>query len=127
MDDFEHYRCRHIYLKQSDDRSKQAVAACEAFAGMEGILLAAPIDANNIHLIYSLNHFSFEMINEVLDELGFELEDSILLSLRNTIYQYLEENARDNMNIDVTEFVEKPSEEQEIPHQSPDKYWEDYH
>ena len=127
MDDFEHYRCRHIYLKQSDDRPKQAAAACEAVAGIEGILLAAPIDANNIHLIYSLNHFSFEMISELLDELGFELEDSILLSLRNTIYQYLEENARDNMNIDVTEFVEKPSEEQEIPHQSPDKYWEDYH
>ena len=126
MDDFEHYRCRHIYLKQSDQESKQAEAACNAVAGMEGILLAAPIDIHNIHLIYSLNHFSFEMISDLLKELGFECEDSILISLRNTIYQYLEDNARDNMNIEVASIKEEPSEDQEIPHQSPDKYWEDY-
>ena len=64
---------------------------------------------------------------ELLDELGFECESSILLSLRNSIYQYLEDNARDNMDIDVTSFEEKLPGDQEIPHQSPDKYWDDYH
>lgn len=127
MDDFEHYRCRHIYLKHSDQASKQAEAACNAVAGIEGILLAAPIDIHNIHLVYSLNYFSYELISNLLDELGFECEDSILLSLRNTFYQYLEDNARDNMNIEDACIKEKSSEDHEIPHQSPDKYWEDYH
>lgn len=62
MDDFEHYRCRHIYLQQSDEASKQA-----------------------------------------------------------------EENARDNMGSDVASFEATASEDHKIPHQSPDKYWEDYH
>jgi hypothetical protein len=127
MDDFEHYRCRHIYLKQSDEESKQAAAACDAVAGLEGILLAAPTDTHSLHLIYSLDHISFELISDLLDELGFECEESILLSLRNTIYQFLEENARDNMDIDVANFEETSSEVHEIPHQSSDKYWEDYH
>ncbi|MEE8365421.1 MAG: hypothetical protein V3R76_06525 [Gammaproteobacteria bacterium] len=127
MDDFEHYRCRHIYLKQSDEASKQAEAACNAVAGLEGMLLAAPTDTHSLHLIYSLDHISFELISDLLDELGFECEESILLSLRITFYQFLEENARDNMDIDVASFEETSSEVHEIPHQSPDKYWEEYH
>ena len=87
MDDFEHYRCRHIYLKQSDEKSKQAEAACHKVAGIEGIILATPVDIHNIHLIYSLDHFSFELIIELLDQLGFECDNSIMISLRNTKYQ----------------------------------------
>lgn len=108
MDDIEHYRCHHIYLKQSDEESQQAQAASNKFAGIEGIVLATPIDIHRIHLIYSLDH-------------------SILLSLRNTIYQYLEENARENLDIGVTSIKPKSSEGQEIARQSPDIYWEYYH
>lgn len=127
MDDFEHYRCRHIFLKQSDEKSKQAEAACHKVAGIEGIILATPVDILNIHLIYSLDHFSFELIIELLDELGFECDNSIMLSLRNAIYQYLDENARENLDIDITRFDQKSPNNQKIPHQPPNKYWEDYH
>lgn len=91
------------------------------------MLLAAPTGIYSMHLIYSLDHISFELISDLLDELGFECEDTILLGLRNTIYQFLEENARDNMGIDVASFEATSSEDHKIPHQSPDKYWEDYH
>ncbi len=127
MDDFEHYRCRHIYMKQCDEKSKQAEAACHKVAGIEGIILATPVDILNIHLIYSLDHFSFELIIELFDELGFDCDESILLSLRNAIYQYLEENARENLDFDITRFDHKSPKNQKIPPQSPDKYWEDYH
>ena len=126
MDDSECYRCRLFYLRQSADRSKQAEAACEVLAGTEGVLLAAPASENSIHLIYSLNHLSFELLTDLLTELGFELDSSILLSLRNTIFQFLEENARDNMHIDVTEFQDHCDSPHCIPHQTCDKYWEDY-
>ena len=127
MDDTDHYRCRLIYLTETADQSKQADAACDALAGIEGVLLAAPVDQYSIHLIYSLDHLSFELIIDLLNELGFEVDDSILLTLQKTIYQYLDTNARENMHIDVGHFEEKPTEIPEIPHQSPDKYWEDYH
>ena len=130
MEDTDHYRCRLIYLTETADQSKQAAAACDALAGIEGILLAAPADQYSIHLIYSLDHLSFELIIDLLNELKFEVDDSILLTLQKTIYQYLDTNARENMHIDVSQFEQQPVETletPEIPHQSPDKYWEDYH
>ena len=129
MDDTDQYRCRLIYLKPTADITKQAEAACEAVAGIEGIILAAPSDRHSVHLIYSLNNLSFELLTDLLDELGFELDNSILISLRNTIFQFLEANVRDNMHIDVTNFQEDSDEDESvcIPQQSSDKYWKDYH
>ena len=127
MEDTDHYRCRLICLLQSAGQSNPAEAACDRLAGIEGILLAAPVDQYNIHLIYSLDHLSFELITDLLSELGFEMEDSILLAVQKTIYQYLDTNARENMHVDVTEFVDTPAEPPEIPHESNDKYWKDYH
>jgi hypothetical protein len=127
MEDTDHYRCRLISLRQTDDLTKQAEAACETLAGIEGVLLAAPVDQYNIHLIYSLDHLSFELVIDLLNELRFEMDHSILLALQKTIYQYLDTNARENMHVDVSEFEEEPTDTPEIPHQSSEKYWEDYH
>ncbi len=127
MEDVDRYRCRRIYLKQSDDPAFRAKAACEALINIDGILLAAPHSDYSVHIIYSLDKLTFEIVTELLGELNFEMDDSLLLSLRNTIFCYLEDNARDNMHIDVTEFEQEDSETHEIPQQDDDKYWEDYH
>ena len=128
MDDADRYRCRRIYLKQSDNPAYQAEAACDALTNIEGILLAAPFSAHCVHIIYSLDKLSFEIVVELLDELEFETDKSLLLSLRNTIFCFLEDNARDNMHIDVTEFQQDESESPDTPQQQDDeKYWDDYH
>ncbi|MCZ6881552.1 MAG: hypothetical protein O7F15_00920 [Gammaproteobacteria bacterium] len=127
MDDTDHYRCRLISLRQSADESKQAEAACDALAEVEGVLLAAPFDSCSIHLIYSLDQVSLGLVTDLLDELGFEMDKSILVTVRKTIYQFLDANARDNMHIDVTSFQEETDETPEIPHRSSEKYWDDYH
>ena len=127
MEEAEHYRCRRIILKQSDDPSAQAHAACNALANIDGILLAAPHSDDSIHIVYSLNKVSFEIVTDLLCELNFEMDDSILITLRNTIYCYLEDNARDNIQIDITEFQETENESPEVPHEDSEKYWEDYH
>jgi len=127
MDDADRYRCRRIYLKQSDNPAYQAEAACDALTNIEGILLAAPFSAHCIHIIYSLDKLSFEIVVELLDELEFETDKSLLLSLRNTIFCFLEDNARDNMHIDVTEFQHDEGETPDTPQRQDDeKYWDDY-
>ncbi len=126
MEDIENYRCRLFYLRQSTDPEKQAEAACEVLAGTEGVVLAAAASQHSIYLIYSLNYLSFELLTDLLTELGFELEDSFLLSLRKTIFQFLDDNARDNMHIDVTRLQEHCDATSVIPHQTSDKYWDDY-
>jgi len=124
MEEATQYRCRLVNLKPNDDPNYQADAACEVLANIDGIVLAAPFSQHSVHIIYSLDTLTFEIIIELLDELSFELQDSILITLRNTIYCYLEDNARANMHLDVTEFQE-PDENQAAAEDS-DKYWEDY-
>ena len=127
MDDADRYRCRRKYLKQSDNPAYQAEAACDALTNIEGILLAAPFSVHCIHIIYSLDKLSFELIIELLDELEFATDKSLLLSLRNTIFCFLEDNARDNMHIDVNEFQQDDSESPDTPQQQDnEKYWDDY-
>lgn len=127
MEDADRYRCRHIYLKQSDDPTLQAHAACAALANLEGILLAAPHSEHSVHIIYSLDTLSFEIVIELLGELNFEMDNSFLMSLRNTIYCYLEDNARDNMQVDAPEDPQNDADNPDIPQQDNDHYWEDYH
>ena len=135
MDDADRYRCRRIYLSHSDDPAYQAEAACEALTNIDGILLAAPFSDHCVHIIYSLDKLSFEIVIELLQELEFETDKSLLLSLRDTIFCFLEDNARDNMHVDVTEFQQgeaeaEPPEETDTepaPQQGDEKYWEDYH
>ena len=127
MEEAEHYRCRRIYLKPSDDPGAQAKAACKALANIDGIILAAPHSTHSIHIVYSLDEVSFELVTELLHELDFQTDDSILLSLRNTIYDYLDENARDDIADEAGDAGAKPSEPPDIPHTDEDKYWEDYH
>ena len=127
MDDADRYRCRRIYLKQSDNPTYQANAACDALVNIEGILLATPFNDYGLHIIYSLDRLSFEIVIELLNELEFETDNSLLISLRNTIFGFLEDNARDNLHVDVTEFQQDEGDDPEIPRQQDsDKYWDDY-
>ena len=127
MDDADRYRCRYIHLKQSDNPAHQADAACAALTGIDGILLASPFSEHSVHIVYSLDKLSFEIVIELLGELDFVMDDSFLTSLRNTIFCFLEDNARDNMDIEITELHQQDSTSPEIPHQDNDKYWDDYH
>lgn len=126
MEDADRYRCRHIYLKQSDDPALQAESACGALANLDGILLAAAHSENCVHIIYSLDELTFEIVIELLGELGFELDNSFLASLRKTIFSYLEDNARDHLQIDQADDQPEQPEDPEIPQPDNDQYWEDY-
>ncbi len=126
MEDADRYRCRHIYLKQSNDPALQAESACAALANVDGILLAAAHSENCVHIIYSLDELTFEIVIDLLGELDFELDNSFLRSLRNTIYSYLEDNARDHLHIEQAEDQQEESGDAEIPQPDKDQYWEDY-
>ena len=128
MEEAEQYRCRRIFLKSDGDPARQAQAACEALANLDGILLAAPHTSDSVHIIYSLDKLSFEIINELLHELEFETESSLLIRVRDTIYCYLEDNARGDLPLDISEFeLDADDEGPAIPRQDDDKYWDDYH
>lgn len=128
MEEADRYRCRRIFLKSNGDPAHQAKAACEALANVDGILLAAPHGNASVHIIYSLDKLSFEIINDLLHELEFETESSLLIRVRDTIFCYLEDNARGDRPFDITEFeLDDDDESPAVPQQDEDKYWDDYH
>lgn len=128
MEDADRYRCRRIHLKPGDNPAFQAEAACEALVNIEGILLAAPVTTHCIHIIYSLDTLSFEIVVELLNELEFETDGSLLISLRNTIFCYLEDNARANMPVDTNEMQPQDDAAAEAPQlTNNEKYWDEYH
>jgi len=127
MDDADRYRCRRIYLRPGDNPARQAEAACDALANIDGILLAAPLDRHCIHIVYSLDQLSFEIVIELLHELEFETDKSLIASLRNTIFGFLEDNARDNLPADIHELQQEGPPGHEPPaQQDEEKYWDDY-
>ena len=127
MEEAEHYRCRRIYLKQSDDPRYQAQAACDALANLDGIVLAAPHSEDSVHIIYSLDELSFELVVELLIELEFKINDSLLMSLRTTLFGYLEDNARDHLQADTGETGADQDNDADAHPSQTEKYWDDYH
>ncbi len=128
MEEAEQYRCRRIFLKSDGDPARQAQAACEALAHIDGILLAAPHSNDSVHIVYSLDKLSFEIITDLLHELEFETDSSLLIRMRDTIYGYLEDNARGDQPFDISELeFDEDDASPELPHQDDDKYWDDYH
>ncbi len=105
----------------------QAEAACAALTNVDGILLAAAHSVSSVHIIYSLDELTFEIVIELLAELDFELDNSFLISIRKTIYGYLEDNARDNLQLDAGESAPDANSSPDMPQQDKDQYWEDYH
>ncbi len=112
----------------------QAEEACEALLNVKGVHHTRPINKNRISLVYSLEHITFELIESLLAELGFELDTRFFAIIRRNIYQYLEDNAREKMVFERQEVEHEEHEQQvlmcnidtDMPHDEPEKYWNNY-
>ena len=127
MEEADRYRCRYIYLKPGDNPALQAEAACAALVNIDGILLAAAHSDFSVHIIYSLDELSFQIVIDLLAELEFELDNSFLISIRKTIYGYLDDNARDNLHLDAAGEQDDDFAGRDITPEDTDQYWKDYH
>ena len=125
MDEHIHIRERKICLTRDGDKS-QVVKACEALRGIQGVYHAQPVSNYRLTLTYSLEHLSFELVEELLKELGFYLDNSIFAIIRRNIYQYLEDNAREKLHVDEEKQALVCDIEAELPHDEPEKYWNNY-
>jgi len=126
MNDVSYICRRKVCLADNGDQAL-ATEACAALLGIQGVFGAVPISQTSLELSYSIKHLSFELLEELLKELGFYLDDSVMAILRRNIYQYLEDNLREKLRIDEESQalacdVENPQEEGP----EPEKYWSNY-
>lgn len=120
-----HIRTRLVCLTPNGNK-KQAADACAALLAIKGVHNAKPVKSHRLSLTYSLEHLTFELIEDLLKELGFYLDNSVLSIIRRNIFQYLEDNAREKIHTDEEDqkLICHASTE-EIPHE-PEKYWNNY-
>ncbi|HHH44602.1 MAG TPA: hypothetical protein ENK49_10730 [Gammaproteobacteria bacterium] len=73
---------------------QQALSAMLVLADLDGILHVTVPDRsrNALHVRYDLNRISLNVIEDLLSELGFHLDNSLLAKLKRALYYYTEEN-----------------------------------
>jgi hypothetical protein len=126
MDDHDYIRNRLICLTRNGHDS-QAEDACAALRSIKGVHDARAITDRRLSVTYSLEHLTFELIEDLLGELGFYPDDSVVAVIRRNIFQYLEDNVREKTHLDEQEkqAIESPVDP-EVPHDEPEKYWNNY-
>ena len=73
---------------------QQALSATLVLVDISGIVrVTVPNRSRNtIHVSYDLNEISLYVIEDLLSELGFHLDNSLLAKLKRALYYYTEEN-----------------------------------
>jgi len=85
---------REIGFSYPHPDPQQALSAMLVLADIEGIVRVTIPDRsrNAIHVSYDLNHICLHVIEGLLSELGFHLENSLLAKLKRALHYYTEEN-----------------------------------
>lgn len=125
MQDPQHIRKRLVCLTRTGSPT-QAEEACKALRGVHGIVDVRPLNHHRLQLTYSLEFLTFELIEELLRELGFYLDNSIFSVIRRNIYQYLEDTAREKIHVEEEQRKLVCEIDTETVADEPEKYWNNY-
>jgi hypothetical protein len=90
---------REIGFRDPHPDPQQARSAVLVLADVAGIVAASipDRDRNVIHVSYDLNLICLRVIEELLFELGFHLDNSLISKLKRALYYYTEENELENL------------------------------
>jgi hypothetical protein len=85
---------REIGFRDPHPDPQQAHTAVLLLADVDGILQVSIPDPtrNTIHVSYDLGRICLGVVESLLTELGFHLDNSLMAKLRRALYYYTEEN-----------------------------------
>lgn len=92
---------REIGFRDPHPDPRQAQTAILLLADVEGIVRAAIPDLrqNSIHVSYDLSAICLRVIEALLSELGFHLDNSLLAQIKRALHYYTEENEMQSLSI----------------------------
>jgi hypothetical protein len=79
---------------------QQAHSASLVLSDVEGIERLRPNGSNLLHVSYDITSLSLCLIEDVLVDLGFHLDNSLTVKLKRALYYYTEEVERANLGLD---------------------------
>ncbi|MCW8888874.1 MAG: hypothetical protein OQK25_07420 [Gammaproteobacteria bacterium] len=110
----------------------QAHSASLLLSGIDGVDSLRLISEHMLHIHYDVRIISLQMIEEGLVELGYHLDNSLLLRLKRSLFYYTEEIERDNLGVTASSAVTPKlfiQRYQKIQHGCRDQrpqYWRNY-
>lgn len=91
---------REIHFCRLHPDEQQAYSASLLLSDVEGVQLLRPHDAYLLHVSYDITCLNLSLIEDVLIDLGFHLDNSLIVKLKRALYYYTEEVERANLGID---------------------------
>ena len=91
---------REIHFCRLHPDEQQAQSASLMLSDVEGIHLLRPHNAYLLQVSYDITLLNLNLIEDVLIDLGYHLDNSLLVKLKRALYYYTEEVERANLGID---------------------------
>ena len=90
---------REIAFDTLQPGPQQVLTAIQVLQDLEGVEAARATGDHRLEVSYDLRHVSLQMIEELLVELGFHLDNSLVYKLRRALYYYTEDNERTRVGV----------------------------
>lgn len=78
----------------------QAHSASLMLADLEGVQRVTPLAPHVLQISYDVTRLTLHLIEEALDDLGYHLDNSLMVKLKRALYHYTEETQRANLGLD---------------------------
>ncbi len=105
---------REIRFKLSTaDQAEKAEHLLKDVPGIESI---EAVTADSLHIRYSVEALTLQMIETALREVGFDLDDSLINRLKRAVFSYCEDALRASIGVDKADSDRPPS--LSLPHTS---------
>lgn len=90
---------REVWLRGPLDPQLGVDQAMTMLKDAEGVHQVTRLDNMHLSLSYDLHKISLQQIESALAEVGFHLDNSLMVKLKRALYYYTEENERHNLGL----------------------------
>lgn len=91
---------REIRFALLHPEPRQAHAAIDDLRLLQGVHETQPVADHVLHVRYDVTIITLNVIEDMLLELGYHLDNSLMVKLRRALYYYTEETQRENMGLE---------------------------
>ena len=101
------------FTLSTPDQARKAELVLKDVPGIEQIEAVA---ANCLHIRYSVEKLTLSMIESALRDVGFDLEDGLIIKLQRAVFSYCEDALRASIGVNEGSSDETP--QLSLPHNS---------
>ncbi len=124
---------REIIFSDMHPNSNQAQSALRMLENIPGILKLEAIHPLQLNLHYDIRYLCLADIEEALTEVGFHLDNSLILRLKRALYSYTESTERANIGCERCQdqntrdvFIDRYQQQRHGCRDPRPNHWRDY-